>query len=479
MAFVSQEAPNIGLRNTFDINHALLHGDANVTVLSNVQTYSSDEHEYVRDWLEQLGQCLVEATDHHVQTCQSQMQKFQYFGRSNQVPADDSISFGGHGVPAIVCPEHIDGGLLTLVVKGGGDGLQMFDQQDNVWVDVDGYRGNRVLVVVFVGHTLEAASGGVFRAARHRVRAAPSDRLSVVHKLRADGSVWLPHAGKSVAELMAAFEAEHATVNPPAGNEQPRASAVGGSVSSRVLRRSIVSDVLPESLAVLRYNNRHDTMHLIGQHADRCALVRNAYFRLWVLQQWSYQYHGDLGEDVRRLISELARPPAPSTLGSVVEAAVRLANRVDEAAHDWDVQGGYAEGNFQPWTAADACFVNEGLRIARNVPPQALAMDMLGITHSIVDVELVMLHPPEVLSAENTELNLKTLSQGGTEIFFKCRMNTQLASLMYAHCHRQGVSRNMLRFYFDGQPFSGSATPFVLGMEDGDVIDVMMDMVGD
>ena len=103
-------------------------------------------------------------------------------------------------------------------------------------------------------------------------------------------------------------------------------------------------------------------------------------------------------------------------------------------------------------------------------------------------------------------LNLKVVTQDGNEIFFKCgqpaapctgthtglrgadtpprarrrcKKTTPLQKLMNAYCQRQGVNLNAVRFIFDGSRLNSSQTPEDLEMEDGDVIDVMMEQVGD
>jgi len=76
------------------------------------------------------------------------------------------------------------------------------------------------------------------------------------------------------------------------------------------------------------------------------------------------------------------------------------------------------------------------------------------------------------------QLNLKVVTQDGNEIFFKCKMTTPLQKLMQAFCNRQGVALNSVRFLFDGQRLSANQTPQELEMEDGDVIDVMVEQQG-
>jgi len=76
------------------------------------------------------------------------------------------------------------------------------------------------------------------------------------------------------------------------------------------------------------------------------------------------------------------------------------------------------------------------------------------------------------------QLNLKVVTQDGNEIFFKCKMTTPLQKLMQAFCNRQGVALNSVRFLFDGARLSANQTPQELEMEDGDVIDVMVEQQG-
>jgi small ubiquitin-related modifier len=75
-------------------------------------------------------------------------------------------------------------------------------------------------------------------------------------------------------------------------------------------------------------------------------------------------------------------------------------------------------------------------------------------------------------------LNIKVVTQDGNEIFFKCRTTTPLQRLMTAFCNRQGVAMNSVRFLFDGDRFNPLQTPMELEMEDGDVIDVMVEQQG-
>ena len=76
-------------------------------------------------------------------------------------------------------------------------------------------------------------------------------------------------------------------------------------------------------------------------------------------------------------------------------------------------------------------------------------------------------------------INLKVVTQDGNEIYFKCKQTTPLKKLMDAFCNRQGVAASSVRFLFDGARINSRQTPRELEMEDGDVIDVMVEQQGD
>ena len=76
-------------------------------------------------------------------------------------------------------------------------------------------------------------------------------------------------------------------------------------------------------------------------------------------------------------------------------------------------------------------------------------------------------------------INLKVVTRDGDEMHFKCKYTDPLRRLMYAWCNRQGVSTLSVRFLFDGSRINETQTVEQLDMEDGDVIDVMVEEQGD
>ena len=73
---------------------------------------------------------------------------------------------------------------------------------------------------------------------------------------------------------------------------------------------------------------------------------------------------------------------------------------------------------------------------------------------------------------------LKVLTQEGITVYFKCEQTTPLKRLMDAFCNRQGLCAKYVRFLYDGNTIHGAQTPAMLGMEDGDVIDSLVEVDG-
>jgi len=75
-------------------------------------------------------------------------------------------------------------------------------------------------------------------------------------------------------------------------------------------------------------------------------------------------------------------------------------------------------------------------------------------------------------------INVKVVNQRGKEIYFKLQMSTKLNKLFSAYAQKERVKLQGVRFLFDGQRVSPNQTPFELAMENGDVIDVMVEQQG-
>ncbi|KFB49668.1 AGAP000852-PA-like protein [Anopheles sinensis] len=75
-------------------------------------------------------------------------------------------------------------------------------------------------------------------------------------------------------------------------------------------------------------------------------------------------------------------------------------------------------------------------------------------------------------------INLKVLGQDNAVVQFKIKRHTQLRKLMNAYCDRAGLSMQVVRFRFDGQPINEEDTPTTLEMEEGDTIEVYQQQTG-
>ncbi|EGF79132.1 hypothetical protein BATDEDRAFT_90152 [Batrachochytrium dendrobatidis JAM81] len=75
-------------------------------------------------------------------------------------------------------------------------------------------------------------------------------------------------------------------------------------------------------------------------------------------------------------------------------------------------------------------------------------------------------------------INVKVMAPDQGEVFFKIKRSTPLLKLMNAYCERQGKQRGTIRFMYDGNRVEEHATPDQLDMDDGDVIDAMVEQLG-
>ncbi len=77
-----------------------------------------------------------------------------------------------------------------------------------------------------------------------------------------------------------------------------------------------------------------------------------------------------------------------------------------------------------------------------------------------------------------TQLSVKVVDQEGNDLFFKIKKNTSLKKVMDAYCERQGKTRGLVRFLFEGHRIQDNDTPDTLELEDGDMIQVFLEQQG-
>jgi len=103
--------------------------------------------------------------------------------------------------------------------------------------------------------------------------------------------------------------------------------------------------------------------------------------------------------------------------------------------------------------------------------------EVIGELETPADLEMengdaiqVMVDKPDA----SKYLDIRTLSEDGSEIYFRLKYTTPLKKLMHKFCNHKGIPMANLRFLFDGQLLGETDTPAARGMEDGDVIDVQI-----
>lgn len=82
------------------------------------------------------------------------------------------------------------------------------------------------------------------------------------------------------------------------------------------------------------------------------------------------------------------------------------------------------------------------------------------------------------LISEEQKISLRIVGQDGSEIYFKVKKSIIMERIFKAYCSRKGVSESSVRFLYDGARISESSSALQIGLEDGDVIDVMVQQTG-
>ncbi|CAG9833526.1 unnamed protein product [Diabrotica balteata] len=84
----------------------------------------------------------------------------------------------------------------------------------------------------------------------------------------------------------------------------------------------------------------------------------------------------------------------------------------------------------------------------------------------------------EKKASDSEHINLKVLGQDNAVVQFKIKKHTPLKKLMTAYCERAGISTQVVRFRFDGNPINDTDTPNSLEMDEGDTIEVYQQQTG-
>ena len=217
--------------------------------------------------------------------------------RTSRVQAFKYLAPGGlAGTPSaasIQCEEHVDRGLVTIVLNPHG--LELYDQETSEWIKAESLVSSPTQAIVFAGVTLERASNRAFRAAVHRVN-GDHERLSVVIKVRANMDTaldvaWATQAAAEeirtdavakvlVSELMVELHRTHGSVN-----IQPRSEVIADDHEARLNARGggvMLSIATPQHGEAGNFSILPgDTIALILAGLDAEALGRLACVNKW------------------------------------------------------------------------------------------------------------------------------------------------------------------------------------------------------
>eukprot|EP00172_Hildenbrandia_rubra_P003470 Plantae.Rhodophyta-Hildenbrandia_rubra.ctg5597.p1 GENE.Plantae.Rhodophyta-Hildenbrandia_rubra.ctg5597~~Plantae.Rhodophyta-Hildenbrandia_rubra.ctg5597.p1 ORF type:complete len:102 (-),score=19.68 Plantae.Rhodophyta-Hildenbrandia_rubra.ctg5597:367-672(-) len=78
----------------------------------------------------------------------------------------------------------------------------------------------------------------------------------------------------------------------------------------------------------------------------------------------------------------------------------------------------------------------------------------------------------------DSRLTVKVRDNNGGELIFKIKKTTRFEKVMAAYVQRMQGNPETYRFMFDGKRINKNETPEMLEMEDLDVIDVALPMIG-
>lgn len=76
------------------------------------------------------------------------------------------------------------------------------------------------------------------------------------------------------------------------------------------------------------------------------------------------------------------------------------------------------------------------------------------------------------------QLQVKIRDSDGRDVSFRIKTTTAMGKVFDAYCAKQGHTRSSMRFLFDGIRINDTATPEAIEIEDGDVIDALVEQVG-
>ena len=85
---------------------------------------------------------------------------------------------------------------------------------------------------------------------------------------------------------------------------------------------------------------------------------------------------------------------------------------------------------------------------------------------------------PNEANGDDENINLSVESPSGAPLQFRIKKTTPFRKLMDAYCKKLGLSKEAVRFTFDGNRIREVDNPKACGVEDGDEIDVFQEQQG-
>mmetsp|Transcript_28137 Transcript_28137/g.75966 ORF Transcript_28137/g.75966 Transcript_28137/m.75966 type:complete len:98 (+) Transcript_28137:86-379(+) len=86
--------------------------------------------------------------------------------------------------------------------------------------------------------------------------------------------------------------------------------------------------------------------------------------------------------------------------------------------------------------------------------------------------------PKQEPKQESEQLTVVIKEASGAEVQFKVKSTTKFQKIFRTYCEKKALNRDSVRFNFDGERINENQTPADLEMEDGDVIDCMIEQLG-
>lgn len=173
---------------------------------------------------------------------------------------------------------------------------------------------------------------------------------------------------------------------------------------------------------------------------------------------------------------EESGPEAPITLKLRDQAGEEMVFRVKRGTAMKKIFDAYAQR--VGVSAATLKFSIDGQRVKEDDTPKMLELendDQIDVFISQVggaDGEDVK------PSGDDVAITIKVKEGSGEEISFKVKKSTKMSKIMDAYANRRGVNVTSLRFMLDGQRVNANDTPKTLELDDGDVIEALVEQQG-